>query len=68
MTRYDLNDGDIKIMREHGLAIKLSAKQARGVIDQYDVDDELMAALDEAQGAVRSGSAGRAYVVLVIDV
>jgi hypothetical protein len=46
--------------------VKASVAEARALFDQVE-DEELGTALDKAQGAVHSDSAGRAYVVIVID-
>jgi hypothetical protein len=66
MTSGELSTGDLKILAEHAHVVKASVAEARALFDQVE-DEELGTALDKAQGAVHSDSAGRAYVVIVID-
>jgi hypothetical protein len=70
MKSGELLQNDLALLKEHGLVVKMTVEEARSLIgaEADGVDGEVLDdALDNAQGAVHSGSAGRAYVVLVID-
>ena len=62
---------NVKLVTEHALVVRAPLDEARKLLDFVLNDEgpssEFCNALDEAQGAVHSDSAGQAYVLLVID-
>lgn len=70
MKDYDLTDSDLKLIRDDGLAVKMSVEEAREFFDKQPDEAKYQPwsdALNNAQGAVFSESAGRAFVIVVID-
>lgn len=66
MKSGELIRGDLELLRDHGVVVKATVAEARSLFDQVE-DGTLGSAIDEAQGAVFSGKAGRAYLIIVID-
>ena len=67
MKTFDIEEKDLRLMREEGAGIDLSVSEARGLFDILpDETEALSDALDQAQGAVHSSSRDVSYVVIRI--
>jgi hypothetical protein len=66
MKEYDITANDLPIIRDHGVAVEATVTEARDLIDELVEADGLIKALDEAQGAVFTESAGIAFVIIKI--